>query len=366
MPVALTSVLLALTALVGGAAGYALGSRRRDGAGTASWATSQRYSTSGSTSGSVGVEGYLDSLKDFGREVIPVWSGHVESSRQQMETAIGELVTTFAGIVTLLDRVLSSSGLAVSDQHADLFDTSRHRLGEVVATLDNTLEMKRKTVQGLRLLLSLNQEMKKMTSEVTRIASQTHLLALNAAIEAERVGEMGRAFSVVAVEVRQLADLSGATGQRIGQKAEEVSDAIEAAVGVAEADAEREATMVIDANRQVQSVLEDLIGMVTAMRSSSAELGHAAEGIKEEISRSLVQFQFQDRIGQTLGHLRECMDAFPPALDRAQGSGPGQLQRFDGQSLLALLRSSYTMAEEHETHSSGEAVAVKETEITFF
>jgi methyl-accepting chemotaxis protein len=231
--------------------------------------------------------------------------------------------------------------------------------------------MKRKTVEGLRVLLGLNEEMKQMTSEVTRIASQTHLLALNAAIEAERVGEAGRAFSVVAMEVRQLADLSGSAGARIGQKAEEVSDAIASAVGVAQADAEREATMVADAGQMVGTVLEDLMGMVGSLRTSSTELSTAAEGIKEEIGRSLVQFQFQDRIGQTMQHVQHCIDAFPEHLHGAQGAalaggGVAALQRLDSAGLLEQLRASYTMAEEHHVHRSGESVGVAETEITFF
>jgi methyl-accepting chemotaxis protein len=365
MPLLLAVGVLVAVAAVSGTTGYRLGSRR-DGSPSGT-GRAGRSASGAAPSAASRLESYLASLTEFGRTVIPIWSGHVETSRQQMEHAVGGLVTTFAGIVTLLDQVLDSSRSAMSDQQAGLFESSRHRLGGVVDTLDGTLEMKRKTVEGLRLLLSLNEEMKKMTSEVTRIASQTHLLALNAAIEAERVGEVGRAFSVVAVEVRQLADLSGATGKRIGQKAEEVSDAIEAAVSVAEVDAQREATMVTDANRQVQSVLEDLMGMVTTMRTSSLDLGHAAEGIKEEIARSLVQFQFQDRIGQTLGHLRDSIDAFPQALAGAQDGGPELLVPVDTHGLLDGLRSTYTMVEEHETHSSGQAVGgVKETEITFF
>ncbi|HEY6794015.1 MAG TPA: methyl-accepting chemotaxis protein [Kineosporiaceae bacterium] len=310
------------------------------------------------------VQPFLASLTEFGETVTPVWSGHVETSRRQMEDAVGRLVGTFADIVTLLDEALSSSRSALSGSQGQVFDDSRARLGEVVDTLDNTLEMKRKTVEGLRTLLALNEEMRSMTAEVTRIASQTHLLALNAAIEAERVGEAGRAFNVVAVEVRQLADLSGATGQRIGQKAVEVSDAIASAVSAAEADADREATMVSDANQLVQSVLDDLLGMINSLRGSSEQLGRAAEGIQQEIGRSIVQFQFQDRISQTLEHLRESIDEFPHLL--ATAVDDGRLSPLDISGLLERLKSSYTMVEEHEVHTSGEAVAVKETEITFF
>jgi methyl-accepting chemotaxis protein len=350
-----SGLLVAVAALAGlgagGAAGFGLA--RRSGAG-------------GRNGGpdAPSAEPLVASLHEFGAQVTPVWAGHVETSRQQMEDAVGRLVATFGGIVTLLDEALASSRFAMSGTQAQVFDASRSRLGEVVDTLDSTLEMKRKTVEGLRLLLSLNEEMRKMTAEVTRIASQTHLLALNAAIEAERVGEAGRAFSVVAVEVRQLADLSGTTGQRIGQKAVEVSDAIAAAVSVAEMDADREATMVTDANQLVQSVLGDLMGMINSLRDSSEQLGQAAEGIQQEIGQSIVEFQFQDRIGQTLEHLRESIDEFPGLLAAALEGG--RLGPIDAAGLLERLKSSYTMVEEHEVHSSGAAVAVKDTEITFF
>ena len=79
-----------------------------------------------------------------------------------------------------------------------------------------------------------------------------------------------------------------------------------------------------------------------------------------------MQFQFQDRIGQTLEHLRDCIDAFPEHLAIALADVPHHLRAFDGEGLLESLRASYTMVEEHHAHDSGGAVAVRETEITFF
>jgi methyl-accepting chemotaxis protein len=215
-------------------------------------------------------------------------------------------------------------------------------------------------------LVELNDQMKGMTAEVTRIAQQTHLLALNAAIEAQRVGDAGLAFGVVALEVRQLANLSGSTGQRMGLMADQVRDAIAAAFSLAEENVELEGSMVADASAKVNAVLDDLVTLVTEVQDSSEELGQATGGIKDEIEGALVQFQFQDRIGQTLGHVQDCIDSFPPALAQAQAGGPGGLQPLDNDALLDQLKQSYTMVEEHQVHGSGAPVAVQEAEITFF
>ncbi|MCH5268537.1 MAG: methyl-accepting chemotaxis protein [Lachnospiraceae bacterium] len=77
--------------------------------------------------------------------------------------------------------------------------------------------------------LEKSQDVKKindLTSEILEISSQTNLLALNASIEAARAGEAGKGFAVVADEIRQLADSSRDTANKIQEISVEVTSSV--------------------------------------------------------------------------------------------------------------------------------------------
>jgi len=71
-----------------------------------------------------------------------------------------------------------------------------------------------------------------VVTAITKVADQTNLLSLNASIEAEKAGEAGAGFAVVAREIRRLADQSAVATLDIEQIVEEMQEAV--ASGVAE------------------------------------------------------------------------------------------------------------------------------------
>ena len=78
------------------------------------------------------------------------------------------------------------------------------KVNEILAVLNQAIEDSKSVDQ-----------VNSLTGEILSISSQTNLLALNASIEAARAGEAGRGFAVVADEIRQLADSSRETANRI-------------------------------------------------------------------------------------------------------------------------------------------------------
>ena len=69
-----------------------------------------------------------------------------------------------------------------------------------------------------------------MVTTIAKVADQTNLLSLNAAIEAEKAGEYGRGFSVVATEIRRLADQTAVATYDIEQMVREIQSAVAAGV----------------------------------------------------------------------------------------------------------------------------------------
>ncbi|HNX78039.1 MAG TPA: methyl-accepting chemotaxis protein [Candidatus Rifleibacterium sp.] len=78
-----------------------------------------------------------------------------------------------------------------------------------------TTERLRATNQHLKELEASTNQMEDVIRVITKIARKSNLLSLNASIEAARVGEAGRAFSVVAAEMKKLAEDSAQEAKKI-------------------------------------------------------------------------------------------------------------------------------------------------------
>ncbi|MBD9358476.1 methyl-accepting chemotaxis protein [Methylomonas albis] len=313
------------------------------------------------------LEKYLAGIDKFANDIAPVWASHVETSRQQMEQAIGELTGRFAGITTSLDSVLSVSTGSGIGGNEDVFSSSNANLQKVVGSLDAALQENLQVLTKIRSLAGFIEELKNMAREVARIAEQTNLIALNAAIEAARAGEAGRGFAVVADEVRKLSNLSGETGKLIGSKVEQVSAAIQTTLVAVEKSTENETAAVAASHGNIQTVMNALHGVFDQLRKHSDDMDSQARVIKREIDESLVQFQFQDRIGQVLMHVRDSIGDLPRHVMKSHADGAKSLKPLATDEILHDLRSTYTMESEHRSHGGqGHHQEQTSTEITFF
>jgi PAS domain-containing protein len=95
------------------------------------------------------------------------------------------------------------------------FDTASNRATEAVSCVQSASSMMQQIDNVTNNISSRNKKISAITGQIRSIAEQTNLLALNAAIESARAGEYGRGFSVVADEVRDLANRSETSASEV-------------------------------------------------------------------------------------------------------------------------------------------------------
>jgi methyl-accepting chemotaxis protein len=193
-----------------------------------------------------------------------------------------EQLNSVSGVKNATDEILESIkqveeaarlSLDFSHQVVETVDRGATSVERVVDKMD---EIKRATASLAGLIESLDersQEIGMITEVITSIADETRLLALNAAIEAARAGEHGRGFSIVASEVRRLADGSSEAAGQIEGLITEIRRVVENATQAMQESSSR----VEDG----ASVAEDSRVMLREISDVSVRIGHYIDSITE-------------------------------------------------------------------------------------
>jgi len=142
----------------------------------------------------------------------------LQSRKVEETSAAMQLISST--IASVAERAVEASATSeAASKAAALGEQATSEAIEKIAEVSTAIQTLAASVQTLG---QRSSEIGSIVDVITNIADQTNLLSLNAAIEAARAGESGRGFSVVAEEVRKLAEGSGKAAEQIGELIKDV------------------------------------------------------------------------------------------------------------------------------------------------
>ncbi|WP_338867209.1 methyl-accepting chemotaxis protein [Myxococcus stipitatus] len=185
-------------------------------------------------------------------------------------------------------------------------------------------------------IVGLNQDLQqvsKIAHVINQVAERSDLLALNAALEGTKAGEVGRGFSLVAAEMRKLAENVSASARDIGRIVEKVQDsgeeaASKARVGMATSDrgvevAEQASSVfqrIVELARGTSEAARQITIATRQQRQSSEQAVQGARNVAELVKQGVDATGRTTRIAQDLQAVAEGLTAVTSRFKTTRGS----------------------------------------------
>jgi methyl-accepting chemotaxis protein WspA len=236
------------------------------------------------------------------------------ASTNQVTVAAKEISATSRELVKTVEEVAALSQVttvAASDSQKDLL--------QMETTMRQLVEATNSIAGRLGVISEKANNINNIVVTITKVADQTNLLSLNAAIEAEKAGEYGLGFAVVAREIRRLADQTAVATIDIEQMVKQMQSSV--STGVMEmdkfaAEVGKSVEDVANISSQIGQIIEQVQELTPRYETVSQGMEAQSQGAMQ-ISDAMSQLSSNSV--QTAASLREINQAITKLNQVAQG-----------------------------------------------
>jgi methyl-accepting chemotaxis protein WspA len=277
----------------------------------------------------------LNNVQKAGIQVTTSATEIAASAKQQEATGVEQAQTSVEVLSTTKEISANTSQLLKTMEGAtavaDFTTSATAEAQENLKRMDETMQhMVAATDSISAKLAALSEKASNINSvltTITKVADQTNILSLNAAIEAEKAGEAGRGFSVVATEIRRLADQTSVSTWDIEQMLKEMQSAVSASVMGMDKFSEEIRRSV----GEVRQVTDQLSGVMDQVQKLAPQFDAVLQGMQsqavgaQQISETMMQLN--DATQQTVESLKATSEAVHQ-LQYAAGDLQGSVASF--------------------------------------
>ena len=252
----------------------------------------------------------------------------ISATAKEQQTTANQIAATTAEIGATSKQISATSKeldktmnevSQVAEDTTQLANSGQTGIGRMEGTMRQIMDASSSITSKLAVLSEKTANINSVVTTITKVADQTNLLSLNAAIEAEKAGEYGLGFAVVAMEIRRLADQTAVATYDIEKMVKEMQSAVAAGVMGMDKFSE-EVRRGVEEIRQVSTQLAQIIHQVQTLtpRFQTVNEGmHAQATGAEQISETLIQLS--EAAHQTADSLRQSNLAIEQLNDAARG-----------------------------------------------
>ena len=202
----------------------------------------------------------------------------------QIATAINQMAYSIQEVVKL-----STNSAESANEAKTTADNGLQLIDKTVSANNHLAETIERAMSDMNDLAQSSDSIGAVVEVIRKISEQTNLLALNAAIEAARAGEQGRGFSVVADEVRSLAQRTQESTNEIQTMIEALQTGTQAAVS-SMSSSSQEARNSVQLSADTRDALIQILAMISSINDMNNQVAVAVEeqsSVCEDINQNI-------------------------------------------------------------------------------
>ncbi len=233
---------------------------------------------------------------------------------------IRDSAAEITGMANAIEKISADAAVLAEEAKHSVESASKgtKAVRATVQGMDTIREQIQETSKRIKRLGESSQEIGNIVELINDIAEQTNILALNASLQAAMAGESGRAFSVVASEVQQLAERSASATRDIETLVRTIqADTSEAAISMEQSTegviagtrlAKDAGEYLEDIDRVAQHLAELIQNISNDARKYAESASGVSDGMNEIQSLSLLTSDGLNKATEAIGHLAKSVN----------------------------------------------------------